>query len=55
MKCHAQGIGKYCAFFYMSWACEFEKAGDFKRADKVFTEGFKNSSQPADELEEAHK
>jgi hypothetical protein len=39
----------------MSWAFEFEKTGDFKRADQVFAEGFKNSSQPIDELEEAHK
>lgn len=54
-KCHAHGIGKHCAFFYMSWAFEFEKTGDFKRADQVFSEGFKNSSQPIDELEEAHK
>jgi hypothetical protein len=54
-KCHAHGIGKYCALFYMSWAFEFEKAGDLKRADQVFSKGFNNNSQPVDELEEAHK
>ncbi|KDR13274.1 Mitotic checkpoint serine/threonine-protein kinase BUB1 [Zootermopsis nevadensis] len=54
-RCHAHGIGKYCALFYMAWAFEFEKAGDIKRANQVFSEGFKNYSQPRDELEEVHK
>jgi hypothetical protein len=54
-KCHSHGIGKYCAFFYITWAFEFEKAGDIKRANQVFSEGFRNNSQPRDELEDAHK
>jgi hypothetical protein len=53
--CHAHSIGKYCAFFYMAWAFEFEKVGDIKRANQVFSEGIKNCAQPRDELEEAQK
>jgi hypothetical protein len=53
--CHAHGIGKYCAFFYVAWAFELEKAGDVKRANHVFLEGIKIFAQPRDELEEAHK
>jgi hypothetical protein len=33
----------------------FQKAGDFEEGGQVFSEGFKNNSQPTDELEEAPK
>ncbi|XP_069677495.1 uncharacterized protein [Periplaneta americana] len=54
-KCHAHGIGKYYAYFYMAWAYELEKMGDNKRANHVFLEGCKNNAQPREDLEEAHK
>jgi hypothetical protein len=39
----------------MAWAFEYEKVGDIKRANQVFSEGIKNCAQPRDELEDAHK
>jgi hypothetical protein len=39
----------------MSWTLEFEKRGNFKQADQVFSKGIRNRSQPMDELEEAHR
>lgn len=43
------------AEFYMSWAWEIEKVGNYKRADAVYQKGLQSGAKPFDVLEDAHK
>ncbi|XP_041721553.1 mitotic checkpoint serine/threonine-protein kinase BUB1 beta isoform X2 [Coregonus clupeaformis] len=51
----AQGIGLTQAALYITWAEEFEKHGNFQKADAKFQEGLKCRAQPMDKLQQYHK
>ncbi|XP_071019712.1 mitotic checkpoint serine/threonine-protein kinase BUB1 beta-like [Oncorhynchus clarkii lewisi] len=48
------GIGLTRADLYIAWAEEFEKHGNFQRADAIFHEGLKCRAQPMDKLQQYH-
>lgn len=43
-------IGVQVANLYVEWALTFEKKGDNKKADAIFTEGLKRCAEPKDLL-----
>ncbi|NP_001134983.1 budding uninhibited by benzimidazoles 1 beta [Salmo salar] len=51
----ANGIGLTRADLYITWAEEFEKHGNFQKADAIFQEGLKCRAQPMDKLQQYHK
>lgn len=51
----AKGMCTGLAEFYMSWAWEIEKVGNYKRADAVYQKGLQSGAKPFDVLEDAHK
>ncbi|XP_055729213.1 mitotic checkpoint serine/threonine-protein kinase BUB1 beta-like isoform X1 [Salvelinus fontinalis] len=48
------GIGLTRADLYITWAEEFEKHGNFQKADAIFQEGLKCGAQPMDKLQQYH-
>ncbi|XP_042868187.1 uncharacterized protein LOC122250695 isoform X3 [Penaeus japonicus] len=50
-----KGMCTGLAEFYMSWAWEIEKVGNYKRADAIYQKGLQNRAKPFDVLEDAHK
>lgn len=50
----ANGIGLTRADLYITWAEEFEKHGNFQKADAIFQEGLKCRAQPMDKLQQYH-
>ena len=45
-----QGIGCDLAAFYESWAWEYERAGNTKRAAIIYQQGIERGAQPLDLL-----
>ncbi|XP_061072937.1 mitotic checkpoint serine/threonine-protein kinase BUB1 beta [Conger conger] len=52
---NGQGIGVVQAAFYIAWSEEYEKRGNFKKADTVYMEGIKCGAEPGDKLQQYHK
>ncbi|KAK8727798.1 hypothetical protein OTU49_009461 [Cherax quadricarinatus] len=50
----AKKICVVLADFYINWAWEMEKIGNFKRADSIFRKGIELCAKPVHVLEEAH-
>ncbi|NP_001239175.2 mitotic checkpoint serine/threonine-protein kinase BUB1 beta isoform X1 [Oryzias latipes] len=51
----AQGIGVMQASLYIAWSEEYEKQGNFRKADLVYKEGFTKSAEPHDKLLQFHR
>ncbi|XP_046877573.1 mitotic checkpoint serine/threonine-protein kinase BUB1 beta-like isoform X2 [Hypomesus transpacificus] len=51
----AQGIGVTRAAFYIAWSEEYEKHGDYQKADVVLQNGLKSGAQPVEKLRQYHK
>ncbi|XP_067098237.1 mitotic checkpoint serine/threonine-protein kinase BUB1 beta-like [Osmerus mordax] len=51
----AQGIGVTRAALYIAWSEEYEKHGDYQKADVVLQNGMKSGAQPVDKLQQYHK
>ncbi|XP_047474733.1 uncharacterized protein LOC125029042 [Penaeus chinensis] len=51
----AKGMCTGLAEFYMSWAWEIEKVGNYKRADAIYQKGLQCGAKPLDVLEDAQK
>ncbi|KAJ8399141.1 hypothetical protein AAFF_G00415200 [Aldrovandia affinis] len=52
---NGQGIGIMQAAFYIAWSEEFEKHGNFKKADAIYQEGIRCGAEPCDKLQLYHK
>ncbi|KPP62827.1 mitotic checkpoint serine/threonine-protein kinase BUB1 beta-like [Scleropages formosus] len=52
---HRHGIGVQLAAFYIAWSEEFEKHGNFKKADGIYQQGVSCGAEPADKLHQYHK
>ncbi|XP_063080042.1 mitotic checkpoint serine/threonine-protein kinase BUB1 beta [Engraulis encrasicolus] len=52
---YAQGIGLMLSVFYIAWSEEYEKRGNFRRADSTFQDGLKVGAEPRDRLKQFHK
>ncbi|XP_028294038.1 mitotic checkpoint serine/threonine-protein kinase BUB1 beta [Gouania willdenowi] len=51
----AQGIGVTLASLYIAWSEEYENQGNYRQADHVYQEGFKQFAEPRDKLLQFHK
>lgn len=51
---NTEGIGRKCAAFYISWADEYEKCGDTKKADRIYNDGEYKGAQPFELLQKRH-
>jgi len=52
---HAQGIGLMLSVFYIAWSEEYEKRGNFRKADSTYQDGLKVGAEPRDRLKHFHK
>lgn len=51
----AKGLCLSLADFYITWAWEMEKAGNFKRAEAILEKGLQVGAKPLSNLQEAQK
>lgn len=51
---NTEGIGQFQAEFYIAWADEYEKYGDTKKANRIYTDGMTKDASPADLLQKRH-
>lgn len=51
----AKGLCLLLADFYITWAWEMEKAGNFKRAEAIYERGLQAGAQPLSNLQESQK
>lgn len=51
---NTDGIGQYQAEYYIAWADEYEKYGDEKKANRIYSDGLTKCAVPVDLLEKRY-
>uniref|UniRef100_A0AAY4CYN1 BUB1 N-terminal domain-containing protein n=1 Tax=Denticeps clupeoides TaxID=299321 RepID=A0AAY4CYN1_9TELE len=51
----SKGIGVLLSAFYIAWSEEYERMGNYKKADCMYQEGFKCGAEPREKLMQFHR